>query len=91
MSRRNADAPGRRSGGSRENQLLGSGLDVESITEIDLDQYLEPADRLMLAALRDGRYVLAVVCLVCGKPLTSKRSRARGVGPACRKRVAGDD
>ncbi|WP_420914666.1 DUF6011 domain-containing protein [Gordonia alkanivorans] len=41
----------------------------------------------MLAALREGNYVLAVVCNVCGKPLTAKRSRALGVGPACRKRV----
>ncbi|MCR8896510.1 DUF6011 domain-containing protein [Gordonia sp. GONU] len=87
----NAAAPGRDTEGERENQAGGRVLDVDSITEIDLDHYLEPADRLMLAALRDGRYVLAVVCLVCGKPLTSKRSRARGVGPACRKRVAGDD
>ncbi|WP_425284600.1 DUF6011 domain-containing protein [Gordonia westfalica] len=44
----------------------------------------------MLAALRDGHYVLAVVCRVCGKPLTAKRSRVLGVGPDCRKRVVAD-
>ncbi|UAK38565.1 DUF6011 domain-containing protein [Gordonia bronchialis] len=43
----------------------------------------------MLAALREGNFVLAVVCNVCGKPLTAKRSRVLGVGPACRKRVTG--
>ncbi|MGP3708765.1 DUF6011 domain-containing protein [Gordonia paraffinivorans] len=43
----------------------------------------------MLAALRSGRFVLAVRCLVCGKPLTSRRSRALGVGPGCRRK-AGD-
>ncbi|WP_353886080.1 DUF6011 domain-containing protein [uncultured Gordonia sp.] len=41
----------------------------------------------MLAALRGGNYVLAVVCNVCGKPLTAKQSRARGVGPTCRRRA----
>ncbi|MGV6990879.1 DUF6011 domain-containing protein [Gordonia amicalis] len=80
----NAAAPGRDTEGERENQAGGRVLDVDSI---NIDSYLDPADRLMLAALREGNYVLAVVCNVCGKPLTAKRSRALGVGPACRKRV----
>ncbi|WP_372475016.1 DUF6011 domain-containing protein [Gordonia tangerina] len=41
----------------------------------------------MLAALREGTFVLAVRCRVCGAPLTSKRSRALGVGPDCRRRT----
>ncbi|WP_227026368.1 DUF6011 domain-containing protein [Gordonia westfalica] len=42
----------------------------------------------MLAALRDGHYVLAVRCRVCGAPLTARRSKARGVGPKCGRRGA---
>ncbi|MGV9827305.1 DUF6011 domain-containing protein [Gordonia sp. NPDC003429] len=41
----------------------------------------------MLAALRDGTFVLAVRCRRCGAPLTSRRSRALGVGPACRRKA----
>ncbi len=62
-------------------------ISADVTTDIDLDQYLDPADRLMLAALRQGNYVLAVVCSVCGKPLTARASRARGVGPTCRRRA----
>lgn len=89
MSPANAAAPRRAKprGGRNEKSAGGRTLDVESI---NLDQYLDPADRLMLAALRQGNYVLAVVCTVCGKPLTARRSRALGVGPACRKRVSRD-
>lgn len=87
MSPGNAAAPGRDTEGERENQAGGRTLDTDSI---NLDAYLDPADHLMLAALREGNYVLAVVCLVCGKPLTAKRSRSLGVGPDCRKRVTRD-
>ncbi|WP_372443176.1 DUF6011 domain-containing protein [Gordonia rubripertincta] len=44
-----------------------------------------------MASLREGNYVLAVVCRVCGRPLTSRRSRALGIGPVCRKLVVGSD
>lgn len=87
MSPGNAAAPGRATEGERESSAGGRNLDVESI---NLDAYLDAADRLMLAALRDGHYVLAVVCRVCGKPLTARRSRVLGVGPDCRKRVIGN-
>lgn len=87
MSPGNAAAPGRATEGEREYSAGGRNLNVDSI---NLDSYLEPADRLMLAALRDGHYVLAVMCRVCGKPLTAKRSRVLGVGPDCRKRVVAD-
>ena len=72
-------------GGARKDPVGGRNLDVDSI---NLEHFLDPADRLMLAALREGTFILAAVCRVCGKPLTAKRSRARGIGPACRKRVA---
>ncbi len=87
MSPGNAAAPGRATEGERKNSAGRQNLTRDSI---NLESYLDPADRLMLAALREGNYVLAVVCNVCGKPLTAKRSRALGVGPACRKRVIGD-
>ena len=87
MSPRNGAAPGGRTGGgAQKDSGAGRNLNVDSI---NLDAYLDPADRLMLAALREGNFVLAVVCNVCGKPLTAKRSRVLGVGPACRKRVTG--
>lgn len=88
MSPGNSAAPGRATGGEQEITCGGRNLSADSISSLGLDQYLDPADKLMLAALRQGNYVLAVVCNVCGKPLTAKRSRALGVGPACRKRVA---
>ncbi|MFD0094691.1 DUF6011 domain-containing protein [Bacillus cereus] len=47
------------------------------------DAYLDAADKLLLAALRDGTFVLAVRCRVCGAPLTAQRSKARGIGPKC--------
>ncbi|MCH5645677.1 DUF6011 domain-containing protein [Gordonia sp. ABSL49_1] len=78
--------PAGANGGAPKDSAGGGNLDIESI---NLDAYLDPADRLMLAALREGNYVLAVVCRVCGSPLTAKRSRQLGVGPDCRKRVAG--
>ncbi|MGV9796063.1 DUF6011 domain-containing protein [Gordonia sp. NPDC003422] len=87
MSPGNDAAPGRATEG-RQQDPCGGRISADSITELDLDQYLDPADKLMLAALREGNYVLAVVCRVCGSPLTAKRSRQLGVGPACRKRVA---
>ncbi|MEP9391156.1 DUF6011 domain-containing protein [Gordonia sp. VNK1] len=68
----------------------GGRITAESISDIDLDTYLDPADRLMLAALREGTYILAVRCLVCGAPLTARRSRALGVGPACRRKAVAD-
>lgn len=80
--------PAGANGGAPKDSAGGGNLDVDSISSLDLDRYLDPADKMMLAAVRDGRFVLAVVCLVCGKPLTARRSRALGVGPACRKRVA---
>ena len=78
--------PAAGNGGVPKDTGGGRNLDVDSI---NLEHFLDPADRLMLAALREGNYVLAVVCRVCGKPLTAKKSRTHGVGPACRKRVAG--
>lgn len=72
--------------GLRREDPTGGRINPQHINELDLEQYLDAADRLMLAAVRGGRFVLAVRCLVCGKPLTSKRSRALGVGPGCRKR-----
>lgn len=74
-------------GGAPKDSAGGGNLDVDSI---NLDAYLDPADRLMLAALREGTYVLAVRCLVCGAPLTARRSRALGVGPACRRKAVAD-
>lgn len=58
-------------------------------TDVDLDAWLDAADRLTLAALRSGRFVLAVKCTVCGKPLTARGSRAAGVGPSCRRKRGG--
>jgi hypothetical protein len=78
-----AAAPGRATEGERESSAGGRNLDIDSI---NLDAYLEPADRLMLAALRGGTYVLAVRCRICGAPLTAKRSRLLGVGPDCRRK-----
>ncbi|WP_219930991.1 DUF6011 domain-containing protein [Gordonia paraffinivorans] len=86
MASTKAAAPGRQAEGGRENTAAEHVLNPEYI---DLEQYLDPADRLALAAVRSGRFVLAVRCLVCGKALTSKRSRALGVGPGCRRK-AGD-
>jgi hypothetical protein len=51
-----------------------------------LDRLIDPADKLLLAALREGTYILAVRCRTCGAPLTAQLSRARGIGPACRRR-----
>ncbi len=65
---------------------IGGRIAANSISAIDLDAYLDPADKLVLAALREGAFILAAVCRVCGKPLTARRSRVLGVGPACRKR-----
>ncbi|WP_425269089.1 DUF6011 domain-containing protein [Gordonia lacunae] len=50
------------------------------------EQYVDPGDKLLLAALRGGTYVLAVRCRVCGAPLTAQRSKARGIGPKCGRR-----
>ncbi|GAC86096.1 hypothetical protein GP2_054_00020 [Gordonia paraffinivorans NBRC 108238] len=84
MASTKAAAPGRQAEGGRENTAAEHVLNPEYI---DLEQYLDAADRLMLAAVRSGgRFVLAVRCLVCGKPLTSRRSRALGVGPGCRRK-----
>ena len=80
--------PGLATEGSNEKSHVGRTLDVDSI---NLEAYLDPADRLMLAALRDGTYVLAVRCRRCGAPLTARRSRARGIGPSCRSLEAGGD
>lgn len=52
------------------------------------DNYVPPADKLMLAALRDGTYILAVACRVCGAPLTAQSSKAAGIGPRCRRKPA---
>lgn len=68
----------------------GGRISAESISDIDLDAYLDPADRLMVAALRDGTFILAVRCRTCGAPLTARRSRALGVGPACRRKAVAD-
>lgn len=81
ISKRN---PAAGNGGVRKDPAGGANLDVESI---NLEAYLDPADKLMLAALRDGTFVLAVRCRRCGAPLTSRRSRALGVGPACRRKA----
>lgn len=54
-----------------------------------LDKYIDPGDRLLLAALREGTFILAVRCQVCGAPLTAKQSKARGLGPACASKVKG--
>jgi hypothetical protein len=51
------------------------------------ENYVDPADRLMLAALRGGGFILAVACTVCGRPLTAQASKARGVGPDCRRKT----
>ena len=84
MSPGNAATPGQRTRGSEnESPAGGRKLDPDSI---NLDAYLDPADRLMLAALREATFVLAVRCRICGAPLTSRRSRALGVGPDCRRR-----
>ncbi|WP_376740727.1 DUF6011 domain-containing protein [Gordonia paraffinivorans] len=85
MASTKAAAPSGQTGGERKDPVSGR-IDVDSISTIDLDAWLDPADRLMLAALRSGRFVLAVRCRVCGKPLTSRRSRALGVGPGCRRK-----
>ena len=79
MTSEHAAAPGRSTGGGDEISAGGRDSDTEFIT----DPYIDPADKLLMAALRAGFYVLAVRCRVCGAPLTAKRSRARGVGPQC--------
>ncbi|MEP9417467.1 DUF6011 domain-containing protein [Gordonia sp. VNQ95] len=79
---RNDAAPGWDTGGERDGNLIADSTNLESI--------IDPADKLMLAALRGGRYVLAVRCLVCGAPLTSVRSRTLGVGPDCRRKAVAD-
>lgn len=56
--------------------------------EHDIERLVDPADKLLLAALRQGTYILAVRCRTCGAPLTAARSKARGIGPACRRREA---
>ncbi|WP_423785304.1 DUF6011 domain-containing protein [Gordonia paraffinivorans] len=52
------------------------------------DGFIDPGDKLLLAALRGGTYVLAVSCRVCGAPLTARRSKTLGIGPACRRKEA---
>ncbi|TYQ02030.1 UNVERIFIED_ORG: hypothetical protein L601_000800000440 [Gordonia westfalica J30] len=52
------------------------------------DGFIDPGDKLLLAALRAGTFVLAVRCRICGAPLTAKRSKSRGVGPKCGRGTA---
>lgn len=84
MSPGNAAAPGGATGGGTT-ETMSDGQDFASKVTTDdaLDPYTDTADKLLMAALRSGVYVLAVRCRVCGAPLTAKRSRARGVGPQC--------
>lgn len=56
----------------------------------ELDRYIDPADKLLLAALREGTYVLAVKCRHCGAALTAKTSKALGIGPDCRRKEGND-
>lgn len=51
-----------------------------------LEKIYDPADKLLLAALRNGTYILAVACRTCGAPLTAKASKALGIGPECRRK-----
>lgn len=54
------------------------------------ESFIDPADQLLRAALRDGTLILAVRCRCCGAPLTATRSKALGVGPACRRKEVAD-
>lgn len=83
MTSRNDAAPGVQTGGEPSETLAASA---------DLDPYSTPAgyqmavDRLLMLAAAQG-FVIGVRCSVCGGVLTARRSRARGVGPRCARRV----
>ena len=43
----------------------------------------------LFAELKSLGYGITVPCLICSRPLTSKRSLATHVGPVCRARLTG--
>ncbi|MGW0455270.1 DUF6011 domain-containing protein [Gordonia sputi] len=54
------------------------------------EHFIDPADKLLRAALRDGTLILAVRCRCCGAALTATKSKAIGAGPTCRRNEAAD-
>lgn len=54
------------------------------------EHFIDPADRLLRAALRDGTLILAVRCRCCGAALTAPKSKAVGAGPTCRRNEIAD-
>lgn len=54
------------------------------------ERLVDPADRMLLAALRGGAFKLAVECDVCHRWVTAKDSVRRHRGPRCAARAAQD-
>lgn len=62
--------------------------------EVMLDDYLElhrdHADKILMAALADGHFRLAVQCSRCGTWLVAPSSVRRHLGPVCARHAAAE-
>jgi hypothetical protein len=67
-------------------------VDAPRVTA-EADELLEELRRIkgdggdLFTLLLNGTYRLAVPCGVCGRSLTSRKSKAAGVGPSCSARA----
>lgn len=51
------------------------------------ENLIDPADKLLMAALRGGTFRLAVRCTVCGTWLVAPASVRRHMGPRCARKM----